>query len=78
HVEFRQAPGDIVLLNNWITYHRRTEFTDFEEPAKRRHLLRIWLAAPNSRALDEMFRANYGAVEAGEIRGGMNPSSLNS
>jgi len=34
--------------------------------------LRVWLAVPNSRALDEMFRANYGAVEAGAIRGGMN------
>ena len=78
YVEFWQEPGDIVLLNNWITYHRRTEFIDFEDPAKRRHLLRIWLAAPNSRALDEMFRANYGAVEAGAIRGGMNPSSCNS
>ena len=73
HIEFRQEPGDIVLLNNWITYHRRTEFTDYEELARRRHLLRVWLAVPNSRALDEMFRANYGAVEAGAIRGGMNP-----
>ncbi len=72
HIEFRQEPGDIVLLNNWITYHRRTEFTDYEELARRRHLLRVWLAVPNSRALDEMFRANYGAVEAGAIRGGMN------
>ena len=72
HVEFRQERGDIVLLNNWITYHRRTEFTDFEEARRRRHLLRIWLAVPNSRAVDEMFRANYGAVEAGAIRGGMN------
>ena len=76
HVEFRQNSGDIVLLNNWITYHRRTEFCDSEDPAKRRHLLRIWLATPNSRALDEMFRANYGAVDAGAIRGGMNPSAL--
>ena len=71
HVEFKQEPGDIVLLNNWVTYHRRTQFTDHEDLTKRRHLLRIWLAVPNSRALDEMFRENYGAVEAGAIRGGM-------
>ena len=75
HVEFKQEPGDIVLLNNWITYHRRTEFTDHEDLTKRRHLLRIWLAVPNSRPLDEMFRDNYGAVEAGAIRGGMQASS---
>ena len=72
HIEFRQEAGDIVLLNNWVTYHRRTEFIDYQELARRRHLLRVWLAVPNSRALDEMFRANYGAVEAGAIRGGMN------
>ncbi len=75
HVEFRQEPGDIVFLNNWITYHRRTEFTDHPDSAKRRHILRLWLATPNSRAIDEMFRANYGAVEAGAIRGGMHATS---
>ena len=71
HVEFRQEPGDILLLNNWITYHRRNAFQDHENIDQRRHLLRIWLAMPNSRPLDPAFLTNYGAIQAGAIRGGM-------
>ena len=74
HVEFRQEAGDILLLNNWITYHRREAFEDHEDLELRRHLLRIWHAVPNSRPLDPRFRENYGAVEAGAIRGGMKPA----
>jgi len=74
HVEFRQERGDILLINNWITYHRRQAFQDHPDPSKRRHLLRVWLATPNSRPLDPAFKANYGAVEAGALRGGMNPA----
>jgi alpha-ketoglutarate-dependent taurine dioxygenase len=69
NVTFRQRPGDLVFLNNWVTFHRRDEFTD--GPTGQRHLLRVWLAAPNSRPLDPLFKANYGATEAGAIRGGM-------
>lgn len=68
---FRQEAGDIVLLNNFVTFHRRTEFED--DKAQPRHLLRIWLSVPNSRPLDPLFSGNYGSVEAGAIRGGMKP-----
>ena len=71
HLEFRQKPGDIVLLNNFVTLHRRKEFTDDERIDYRRHLLRVWLSMPNSRPIDPMFLASYGATGAGEIRGGM-------
>ena len=74
HVQFRQETGDILLLNNWITYHRREAFEDHSDLTLRRHLLRIWLSVPNSRPLDPRFRENYGAVEAGAIRGGMKPA----
>jgi len=75
HHRFIQEPGDILLLNNWVTLHRRTEFEDHPEPERKRHILRIWLSMPNSRPLDPMFRDNYGAVEAGALRGGMKPGS---
>ena len=71
HVSFMQQPGDILFLNNWVTLHRRSEFEDYEEEEKKRHILRIWLSVPNSRPLDPLFLDNYGAVGAGEIRGGM-------
>jgi alpha-ketoglutarate-dependent taurine dioxygenase len=74
-LRFTQEPGDILLLNNWITLHRRTAFEDWPEPERRRHILRIWLSMPNSRPLDPMYKANYGAVGAGEIRGGMQPAT---
>ncbi len=75
HVTFRQDPGDMLFLNNWVTFHRREAFEDHDEPALRRHLLRIWLAVPNSRPLAPEFAANFGSTEAGAIRGGMKPSA---
>lgn len=38
------APGDIQLLSNRTVMHARTTFVDWDEPAQRRHLLRLWLA----------------------------------
>lgn len=74
HASFRQEPGDMVFLNNWVTLHKRSAFEDWPEPERRRHILRIWLSMPNSRPLDPMFADNYGAVEAGALRGGMKPN----
>lgn len=71
HVTFRQEPGDIVLLNNYVTLHRRSAFRDGAASDQRRLLFRIWLAVPNSRPLDPSFAASYGATGAGQIRGGM-------
>lgn len=70
-LRFRQEPGDLLYLNNWIVLHRRTAFVDHAELERRRHILRLWLSMPNSRPLDPLFADNYGAVEAGAIRGGM-------
>ncbi|MEC9111859.1 MAG: TauD/TfdA family dioxygenase, partial [Verrucomicrobiota bacterium] len=28
---YRQEPGDILLLNNWVTLHKRSEFIDHDE-----------------------------------------------
>ena len=72
---FTLKAGDLLFLNNWTTLHRRTGFEDFQDPKKRRHLLRVWLSMPNSRPVDEAFRANFGAVEAGALRGGIHPIS---
>jgi alpha-ketoglutarate-dependent taurine dioxygenase len=71
HVRFRQRPGDMVLMNNMVTLHRRSEFEDDDDPTRKRHLLRLWLATPNSRPLDPMYAASYGETAAGAVRGGM-------
>ncbi|MCA9175893.1 MAG: TauD/TfdA family dioxygenase, partial [Planctomycetales bacterium] len=70
-LEFRQERGDLVLLNNFVTLHRRSAFRDDPTPHLRRHLLRIWLSVPNSRPLDPRFAGNYGDTTAGALRGGM-------
>ncbi len=75
HATFRQEPGDMVFLNNWVTLHKRSAFEDWPEPERRRHILRIWLSMPNSRPLDPMFAGNYGSVKAGALRGGMKPKN---
>ena len=76
HHSFYQEPGDILFINNWVNLHRRTEFEDWPEPDRRRHIFRIWMSVPNSRPLDPLFLDNYGAVEAGALRGGMKPKVL--
>lgn len=36
-------PGDMQFLKNAAILHARTEYEDWPEPAKKRHLLRLWL-----------------------------------
>ncbi len=67
---FMQERGDILILNNWVTLHRRTAFEDGESPEEKRRIFRTWLSMPNSRPIDERFEANFGATGAGKVRGG--------
>lgn len=53
-MEFR--PGDIQLLKNSVILHKRTAYEDWEEPERKRHLLRLWLAAPDFEDGDEQLR----------------------
>ncbi len=64
-------PGDMQMLNNHVTLHSRTEFEDFDEPALKRCLFRLWLAPPDWPRLPESWRPAYGAVEAATVRGGI-------
>lgn len=53
-MEFR--PGDVQLLKNSVILHKRTEYEDWEETDRKRHLLRLWLAAPDFDDGDEQLR----------------------
>jgi Taurine catabolism dioxygenase TauD, TfdA family len=64
-------PGDMQILNNHVTLHSRTEFTDFEEAERKRCLFRLWLAPPDGVALPESWRPAYRSVAAGTVRGGI-------
>ena len=55
-VDMDFQPGDIQLLNNFVTLHTRREFEDWPEAARKRHLLRLWLSDPSSRPLLKVVR----------------------
>ncbi len=68
HMEFR--PGDVQLVHNHTLLHDRTAFTDWPEPERKRHLLRLWLAPENARPLPPAFAERYGDLTPG-ARGGV-------
>jgi Taurine catabolism dioxygenase TauD, TfdA family len=42
-------PGDLQFLNNFVTVHNRSAFVDdAEDPARQRHLLRLWISRPGA------------------------------
>lgn len=64
------TPGDVQLVHNHTILHDRTGFEDWPQPDKRRHLLRLWLAADKARPLPPVFAQRYGSVTVGD-RGGI-------
>jgi alpha-ketoglutarate-dependent taurine dioxygenase len=44
-IDFALRPGEMFFLNNRRLLHNRTAFIDHAEPARRRHLVRLWLQA---------------------------------
>ena len=62
-------PGDMQILNNFVSLHSRAGYED--DPDSKRYLLRLWLSVPNSRPLEKSFAALYGDVTAGALRGGV-------
>ena len=69
--DFAMAPGDIQMINNYCVFHSRTEFEDFDEPERKRHMLRAWLSVPNSRPLPPWFEKRWGSIVPGQPRGGI-------
>jgi Taurine catabolism dioxygenase TauD, TfdA family len=67
-IEFQ--PGDIQLLNNHVILHDRTDYEDWPDPERKRHLLRLWLCPPNGRPLPPVFADRYGGTDVGN-RGGI-------
>ncbi|MEZ5426821.1 MAG: TauD/TfdA family dioxygenase [Pyrinomonadaceae bacterium] len=70
HFSMRLRPGDMQFVYNHNLLHDRTSFTDWPEPERKRHLLRLWLSVPDDRPLPECFRQRYGSIEIGD-RGGV-------
>lgn len=61
------APGDMQFVSNHTVLHSRTAYVDHDDPALKRHLLRLWLSIEEPAGLVERFRKS--AASAGLIAG---------
>jgi hypothetical protein len=66
--------GDMQFVHNHTILHDRTAYKDWPEPERKRHLLRLWIAAEGARPLPQAFLPRYGSIEVGN-RGGIKTSS---
>ena len=55
--------GDLQVLNSHVTVHSRRPYEDWDEPAKKRHLFRLWLQNDDLRPVADMVRRNYSGIE---------------
>lgn len=70
HLSMRLEPGDMQFVYNHHLLHDRTEFEDWPQQDRRRHLLRLWLSVPGDRRLQDCFAERFGTIEVGN-RGGI-------
>ena len=64
-LEMDLRPGDIQFLNNRKLFHARGDYEDHPDPAKKRHLLRLWLMMPHWPPLPESMKFLNKADRAG-------------
>ena len=65
HQDMELAPGDMQFVCNHSIAHSRTAYEDYPEPAKRRHLLRLWLACDDGPTLPADFTGEHQGRTAG-------------
>lgn len=70
HLSMAFEPGDMQFIHNPQILHDRTGFEDFDEPERRRHLLRLWLCATDGRELPACYAQRWGSHEPA-MRGGI-------
>ena len=70
NMSMQLEPGDMQFVYNHGLLHDRTGFKDWQDIEDRRHLLRLWLSAPNDRPLPPVFKERFGSIEIGN-RGGI-------
>ncbi|MBK8239755.1 MAG: TauD/TfdA family dioxygenase [Deltaproteobacteria bacterium] len=61
HVDMTLVPGDLQWVKNAAILHRRTAYEDHDAPDRKRHLLRLWLSAPDFDDGDTRLRAGITA-----------------
>ncbi|WP_299452284.1 TauD/TfdA family dioxygenase [uncultured Pigmentiphaga sp.] len=68
-IDMDLQPGDMQLCNNYTILHSRTDFEDWDEPERRRLMLRLWLSFRQRRPLPSDFPQHngYGLGQIAEI-----------
>jgi hypothetical protein len=59
---FMLEPGHAIFFNNCTMLHNRTSFEDYPDPARKRHLLRLWLMLDGVRPLAPEVHAYKGTT----------------
>jgi len=72
HFSMMLEPGDMQFCNNYLVLHSRTAFEDWPEPARRRHMLRLWLKIHVFRKLDPV-QCDHDAESGWSRRDGILP-----
>ncbi|MCG8545568.1 MAG: TauD/TfdA family dioxygenase, partial [Alphaproteobacteria bacterium] len=68
-LEMAFAPGDVQFLCNYTILHSRTQYEDWEDPAQKRHLLRLWLACPGGPEIPAYYEEFQGLTASGRPAG---------
>jgi hypothetical protein len=61
-LRFMLEPGHVIFFNNCVMLHNRTSFEDSPDPARKRHLLRLWLMLDGRRPLTPEVHAYKGTT----------------
>jgi hypothetical protein len=70
--EILLEPGDIQYLNNYWVLHGRSEYEDFDDEARRRYMVRLWLKVDSySRALTPAYALRRDGIR---LAPGVDPS----
>ena len=67
-IDFRE--GDMQFVDNHVLLHARGDYQDWDDPAQRRYLFRLWICPPNGKPLPSAYAERYGSIEIGD-RGGI-------
>lgn len=70
HLRMEFRAGDIQLLHNHQLLHDRTEYEDWPEPGRKRHLLRLWINCPDALPLPATLLPRFYTAEVGSPRRG--------
>jgi hypothetical protein len=67
---FMMDAGDIQMVSNHSVFHARTDFVDFDEPARKRCLFRLWVNIIGGRELADNFSDRYNTGPRGGVAKG--------